>query len=202
MQADCSNCGRSPAQKTGRCEICYNYFHRTGAERPPHLYERKLSKGAPCGNCGRSPVHARNRCEACYRHLQLTGQERTSRRTRTSQQMKWCKRCGSLKVYAFNRCKTCYRYRWEHGKDRPKYLFDDNPCCKNCDAPLRTLISRSGKRSTSIKGFCEACYNYKRRFGKDRPQHLWGAGPVGWCECGYPAVALVEDIPVCSRHKE
>lgn len=201
--AMCANCKRSPVQKTGRCGVCYNYFRRTGEERPPHLYERDYLGKKSCSNCGRSLIHAKGRCAACYAHWVATGTERRSRRTRTHQQMKWCKRCGGLQVYAFNRCVTCYRYRRKHGKDRPKYLFDDNPCCGNCGIPLRTLISGSGKRTTSVKGVCEPCYNYKRRFGKERPRHLWGAGEHGWCDCGYPAIALVDgDIPVCNRHKE
>lgn len=202
MQGNCSNCGRSAPLKTGRCLVCYNYWRRVGEERPPHLHQRKWSRGALCDNCKRAPIHGKGRCAACYRHWKKYGTERKSRRTRTPQQMKWCKRCGRLQVYAFNRCVTCYRYRRIHGKDRPKYLFDDEQRCQNCSIPLRTLISASGKRTTSIKGICEACYNYKRRFGIERPQRLWGAGPEGWCDCGYPAVALVEDIPVCAKHAQ
>lgn len=160
----CSNCQRAAAKKMGRCDSCYQYYHRTGVERPATAYLRP----------------------------------------RRGTQIKWCKNCGRMDVVAHNRCNACDNYYRVHKKERPRHLYkvDHEHRCKNCGIPLAAQGKRRSSRNRFSRGFCETCHSYKRRTGKARPKHLWGDGPFGWCDCGYPAMALVEDIPVCVRHKE
>lgn len=116
---------------------------------------------------------------------------------------KWCKICGEFdKRIRLGMCDACYKFFLVHRKKRPRHLWDEDATCKNCDIPLSALGKYSSGQKRHKKGYCDPCYNYQLRHQKPRPKHLWGDGPHGWCECGYPAVALVEDIPVCVRHKE
>lgn len=74
--------------------------------------------------------------------------------------------------------------------------------CKVCGVPLSALGIHNG-RKRQRRGKCETCASYWRKYRRERPRYLWGIGPAGWCECGYPAVDLVDgDIPVCDRHRE
>lgn len=164
-QRICKNCGRPAARRRSRCATCYNYYSRTGKERPPELYGRKL------------PVD-------------LTG---------TPQ---WCEVCGDTRLWRGNKCQACYAYWVKHRKKRPKRLWDDDATCRNCGIPLNAVGKQKSGRRRQAKGYCLNCYTYKNRTGKERPKEFWGDGPHGFCECGYPAVALVQDIPVCARHKE
>lgn len=114
----------------------------------------------------------------------------------------WCANCGSTKVMTVGLCSPCRRYWLKHGRKRPKHLWSSDVVCKNCRMPLGGVGKLNSGARRQRKGRCLPCAEYMKRTGKARPKHLWGDGPHGWCECGYPAVALVEDIPVCARHRE
>lgn len=115
---------------------------------------------------------------------------------------RWCKNCGRLQVWRCGRCATCDTYWKRNHVERPRYLWDIEAVCRNCKFPLSALLPKANGRRRQCRGFCEACSSYRRKYGRERPQHLWGIGPLGWCDCGFPAVALFENMPVCSRHKE
>jgi hypothetical protein len=109
---------------------------------------------------------------------------------------RWCKRCRTYGELRSGLCGACYEYKRRNKKSRPRYCWDEDIGCRNCGIPLKSIRQNA-------KGHCYACAQYQRRTGKDRPRHLWGIGPAGWCECGYPAVAIIDkDIPVCVRHRE
>ncbi len=117
---------------------------------------------------------------------------------------RWCKVCGALEVYGYGRCYNCYRYYYRHKRERPRHFWDKNHTCKTCGVPLSSLgVYDDGVkvRRRQVKGRCHACRIYLYRCKRERPERLWGIGPAGWCECGFPAVAVVEDNPVCNRHK-
>ncbi len=114
----------------------------------------------------------------------------------------WCKNCGRMENWRSGLCEACYHYWLRHRMKRPRHLWDDEMGCKNCGVPLKSQGLFKGGERRQRKGYCIPCAAYKLRTGKHRPKHLWGDGPHGWCECGYPAVALVEDMPVCVRHRE
>lgn len=116
---------------------------------------------------------------------------------------RWCKVCGEFDTrLRLGMCGTCYKFFRLHRKNRPKHLWNSEGRCKNCNIPLAALGKYDSGAKRQKRGYCDPCYNYQSRYGKARPKHLWMDGPHGFCECGYPAVALVEDIPVCTRHKE
>ena len=162
-----------------------------------------------CKNCQRRPAaKKRSRCSGCYKYWKVNHVERPERLYKRVSigdrggRAGWCEVCGNTKVHASGKCVTCYD-RWVKDKSRrPKWLWDDDYRCKTCNVPLKSMGHYKNGRRRQVKGYCVACYKYKRRTGSPRPRELWGDGPHGFCECGYPAVALVEDIPVCGRHKE
>lgn len=208
----CKNCGRAAAKHSTRCYACRTYFYAVGVERPEKLYRRKTKaerngKPAQCVNCWRTAKHG-ERCQACYTYFYRHGVERPMelhrRKTLTDRggQPAWCEVCGNPNVFMSGKCSACYEYWKTHKKKRPKYMWDEDAKCKNCGYPLKAVgVENSGQRRCR-KGLCNPCRHYRQKMGKDRPKHLWGDGPHGFCECGYPAVALVEDIPVCVRHQE
>lgn len=81
-------------------------------------------------------------------------------------------------------------------------MWDVEVACANCGVPFSSLGKQSSGVHRSRGNLCLTCYKYQNRYGRPRPQYLWGIGPLGWCECGFPAIALVESMPVCVRHKE
>lgn len=142
-----------------------------------------------CSNCGAFlPMGKvrRGRCMSCAKYFRLNGTERPE----YFWSSKFCSNCSESLAYARGRCEACNRYFCRHGAERPRHYFKD-ATCMNCKKPL--LNDRC-----PTKGFCENCRQYSRRNnGKNRPKRLWGVGPHGWCDCGQPAVELIEDIPVC-----
>lgn len=131
----------------------------------------------------------------------MTRKELQRRRQTTARS--WCKICGQFdRRLRCNMCGACYKFFRLHRKNRPRHLWDHEARCKNCNIPLTVLGKYDSGAKRQKKGYCDPCYNYHLRYGKARPKHLWLDGPHGFCECGYPAVALVEDIPVCARHRE
>jgi hypothetical protein len=116
---------------------------------------------------------------------------------------RWCVVCGNPELLALNRCNACYTFLRKNGKERPRHLWDIDATCKTCGFPLASAGREKKGCRSQRSGWCKPCSTYRITYGKSRPRHLWGIGPVGWCECGYPAVALVAgDIPVCERHRE
>lgn len=161
-----------------------------------------------CKNCGRPAAHKRSRCSGCYKYWKVHHIERPEHLYKRvligdrGGKPGWCEVCGNTKVHTSGKCITCYD-RWVKGRPRrAKWLWDEDYRCKTCGIPLKSIGHYKNGRRRQVKGYCVACYKYKRRTGQPRPKHLWGDGPLGFCECGYPAVALVEDIPVCVRHQE
>ncbi|TXH43472.1 MAG: hypothetical protein E6Q97_34070 [Desulfurellales bacterium] len=149
---------------------------------------------------------SRHRCATCHSYFVRNKKERPEHLYRYGVRVvkpSWCATCGKGEVYAAGECRACRHYRNKHGKRRPRYLWDDSCRCRTCGIPIASLGRDSNGYRRQVNGRCDACAEYKRRTGKARPKHLWGAGPHGWCECGYPAVDLVgKDIPVCERHRE
>lgn len=165
------------------------------------------NKGSMCSNCKMVEAVKSGRCAICYNYHNRTGRERPAElylRPHRQKQAKWCKNCGRMDLRSHSRCNACHQYFKTHGKERPRHLYkvDQERRCKNCKFPLAALGKKPSGQNRHKCGLCETCYSYKRRTGKARPRQLWGDGPYGFCECGYPAVALVEDIPVCARHRE
>lgn len=155
----------------------------------------------PCKNCGRPAVSNRSRCPGCYTYWRTHQAERPGRLYGRKLPLDrigkpaWCEVCGDTNVLAGGKCSACYKYWLKYKKKRPRHRWDPEYRCKTCGIPLAVLDRQANGR-------CNACYMYRSRHGADRPRELWGDGPHGFCECGYPAVALVEDIPVCVRHRE
>lgn len=115
---------------------------------------------------------------------------------------RWCKVCGSLRIWRAGRCGTCDSYWKRNHVERPRHLWDDEVKCKVCGVPLNALGLHNG-RKRQRRGKCETCASYWRKYRRERPRYLWGIGPAGWCDCGYPAIAVVDgNIPVCARHAE
>lgn len=167
---------------------------------------REKAKSQPttkqCTVCSSPHSSERSRCPTCYSYWRKHGTDRPKQLCERKAKPAWCEVCGDPNVEAQSKCKACYMYWRRHKKKRPRFLWDTDCRCKNCKIPLRSLGRWASGTQRWRSGFCEACIQYKDRTGKARPKHLWGDGPLGFCECGYPAVALVEDIPVCVRHKE
>lgn len=161
-----------------------------------------------CSNCGGPRKVGRRRCATCHSYLMRNKQERPERLYRYGitavSKPAWCAVCGKGKIRRRCLCAACYDYARRHkGRRRPRWFWSDEYRCKNCKIPLASFEKRADGRRRQTRGMCLPCYNYTLRSGQPRPRHLWGAGPHGWCECGFPAVALVgKDIPVCERHRE
>lgn len=69
------------------------------------------------------------------------------------------------------------------GRHRPAVEDISDRKCKVCKRPYAKL--RCGK--------CMACYKYFSIHGRNRPQRLIDRqAPLGWCDCGQPAVESVE----------
>ena len=162
-----------------------------------------------CKICGRAAAPNRSRCAACYRYYREHRQERPlalwSRTLSVDRGSApaWCEVCGDIRIDCGGKCNACYGYWIKHRRKRPRYWWDVDAVCKTCRIPLASVGRYRTGRPRWIKGHCPACYRYKERTGKARPRHLWGIGEHGWCDCGFPAVAIVsKDIPVCERHRE
>lgn len=158
-----------------------------------------------CKNCGQPATSGRRRCATCHSYFVRNKRERPESLYRYGVRVvkpAWCVTCGSANVYAAGECRACRIHRNRTGKARPRFRWDPDCRCRTCGVPIASLgKTKSGRRQ--VNGRCDACAAYLYRTGKARPKHLWGAGPHGWCECGFPAVALIgKDIPVCERHKE
>lgn len=170
------------------------------------------NKAKTCSNCQCQGTYAKGRCHACWIYHKRTLSERPRRLWNRAlgvyekDKPRWCCNCTSLRLVANLRCGACNQYYKKHGKERPRHLWDREMRCRNCAIPLAALPRRSYgiyRRRRQKKGYCQACDSYQRKYGRKRPQRLWGIGPLGWCECGWPAVAFVaKKIPVCVRHQE
>lgn len=78
-------------------------------------------------------------------------------------------------------CNSCYHYEWKRGRPRPRYLWAEE--CINCKRP------RTGPSSLRSYGRCDTCRRYLQRYGKERaPDIIRRHAPLGWCDCGAPAV--------------
>lgn len=175
-------------------------------------HEQKVKIVELCSNCNCVGVYAKKRCFACWIYHKRNHTERPKHlwfRTlgvHEKDKPRWCRNCTSPNIVSNLRCGACDQYYRIHKKERPRHLWDTDMGCTNCRIPLASLPRRKyGKypRRRQNKGRCQACHSYLRKYGRERPRYLWGIGPLGWCECGHPAVDLVDgDIPVCDRHRE
>lgn len=109
-------------------------------------------------------------------------------------QKRFCTVCGAEGIYAQERCRACYFYHRRNGTDRPRHLWDKEHTCHNCGRPPRG--------SRQVRGLCINCYIYESKTGKPRPQHLWGIGEHGWCDCGWPAITVVDGMALCKSCTE
>lgn len=151
-----------------------------------------------CSHCRQRPVRAKGLCGRCYEYKRVFGRDRVIKKDPA----RWCKNCGRLQIRRMTRCATCDTYWKRNHMERPRYLWDIEATCRNCKFPFSALPPRKNGRKRQCKGRCQPCDSYWRKYKQERPRRLWGDGPHGFCLCGYPAVALVEDMPVCTRHKE
>lgn len=152
-----------------------------------------------CKVCGR-PAKKNDRCEACQSYYRRKGVERPPHlyQRMTKAELRalphWCMNCGKTEVSRYGLCTACYVYEKRNGRKRPRYLWDESAACHTCKRPLPEIGIRRRP-----KGYCLDCYKYKQRTGKPRPRHLWGIGPLGWCDCGQPAVVEIEGMALCKR---
>lgn len=149
-----------------------------------------------CGNCGQKPGEKRYRylCVACYYYqLRHDGKPRPKKLYLKHKRPRWCRTCGSIKPIINGYCVACYYYQLRHdGKPRPRHLWDDESVCLTCGKPLHT--------TGGIMGYCKKCYGYQAYYpGKPRPRHLWRIGPLGWCDCGEPAVTEIAEMKLCRQ---
>ena len=149
-----------------------------------------------CSNCRKAPVKYTKSalCSTCGKYEQRHGKPRPQSLITPPCKPQTCKVCGSGKVFSWGMCQTCDGYKRRTGKNRPRALFADDPICKNCKRPLRHLPNRQRQHRRML---CTACADYERCNHKPRPQHLWGVGPHGWCECGWPAIEMIEGMALC-----
>ncbi len=62
----CQQCGTVGLLTRGRCLTCYQYWHRTGRERPAYLWDGTPQR-LPCRVCGQPSTYRRIRwCQLCY----------------------------------------------------------------------------------------------------------------------------------------
>ena len=116
---------------------------------------------------------------------------------------KWCRNCGDPRIWCRGRCRACDRYYRRTDKERPRRLWNRHERkCKNCKIPIAALPRLKRGEYRQYNGRCQSCHSYWRKWHRERPREFWGIGPAGWCECGYPATATVEGMPVCNRHRE
>lgn len=141
-------------------------------------------------------VENQGRCAACHKYLRKYGRERPitaiHAAAERSKRAKWCTVCGHPKTHCRERCAACYRYWMKSGfkRDRPRHMWDKDATCRTCGRPLWVKPGSNGR--------CLACYKFFNRTHRDRPRHLWGIGPVGWCECGEPAITIREKMTLCA----
>lgn len=142
-----------------------------------------------CSNCGKEKKgNYKELCIACYNYFWRNGHHKQLK-------SKWCSVCGRIPKRNLEEgmCGTCYKYKHKTGRKRPRHLWDTEATCKNCGKPLSVCTRRS------IRGLCSLCYDYKWCYKKDRPRRLWGIGNHGWCECGGPAVGIVDGMALCKN---
>jgi len=170
-----------------------------------------------CANCSVSMSDYRlfvgNLCHRCYTY------ERRNKRPRPKIQgtlRPWakhglatglCRNCKLKLVYSRNLCKSCYTYKYSKKKgDRPYNLFREN--CRTCLKPFQKGDQRS-------HGECSTCARYRDRHHRTRPKSLIEKhSPLGWCDCGNPAVIILkvprpfhqhhgdytDDLGLCALH--
>lgn len=132
-----------------------------------------------------------------------------------------CCICVQEPTYAAHRCRTCATYFYDHGYERPGYLFQKHcsrcgasplkaaGLCDTCyvyrqrtgqnrprylfdpDAPCHNANCRRPLHLKGQAGYCDPCRLYVLRHGEERPARLTG-GPGVWCECGERATRAIE----------
>lgn len=153
-----------------------------------------------CINCGKVMSQNWARCGNCRAYLYRRGVERPKRlwsRVLSGDRKDaptWCIVCGHPHTIHRGMCNACYSFWKVHRKKRPRYLWDDDVVCMTCKRPLIPL-GTNGRR----KGYCDPCYRYMKKHNEPRPRRLWGIGPLGWCECGQPAVTEMSGFTLCQR---
>ncbi len=179
------------------------------AERP-HVAKKQEAKAEAqpvnliiCANCKLEKKHsAFGLCNTCYVYQSRHGEPRPLHLARyqagKQSQPKWCMTCGYPGIFGLCRCQACYMYWLRHKKERPKWLWNEDICCKNCAYPKKAALHRKSGVSVFHKGRCGPCYRYKNRTGNERPGHLWGNGKFGWCLCGRPANYQKDGFDLCT----
>lgn len=152
---------------------------------------RTQSKYKNCIICGedvRGRYVCRGRCSKCYAYLKRHGIERPTNLSTSRprpQDRAPCSNCKKAPVLSRGMCRACYAYWWKHRKPRPARRYRD--VCWHCKRPLNS------ETCSMFNGWCNNCYVYKRKYGRDRSKEiLQKYAPLGWCDCGQPAVTLLE----------
>ena len=179
------------------------------AERPQVVKKHEVEPAQPanliiCANCQQKRKKcALGLCNTCYAFQLRHGVPRPLHLVRyqmeKQSQPKWCTTCGNPELYNVHRCHACYTYWMRYKKERPKWLWNKDVCCKNCAFPKKAALRGKGGYALFHKGRCAPCYRYKNRTGRERPAHLWGAGKHGFCDCGYPAEHQAGEFNLCNR---
>lgn len=158
-----------------------------------------------CKHCGYpcKKTHGLGLCSACatfyFKYRQMRPRRLIEASATRRRKAKWCMTCGHPDIMCKQECKLCYGYRQRNGKPRPRWMWDDDLCCVNCDFPKKAALRRKNGRIYFHQDKCAACYAYHKRTGKERPEYLWGKGSKGWCSCGYPAEHQIDKINMCNR---
>ncbi len=101
---ECFNCGKSsPKLKMGRCVTCYNYFNRTGLERPEEYWRNTVV--CRNSNCDRplatDPNARRHVCNACYSYSNKYKIDRPEKLCKPKNTCGWCS-CGNQIILSYS----------------------------------------------------------------------------------------------------
>jgi hypothetical protein len=146
-----------------------------------------------CSNCGRvsSGKVVRGLCPPCRLFEDRHGRPRTTADMirRKGDPRPFCTNCKQARVTRHRfLCGACYQYQKRTGKQRPSHLWRES--CYVCRRPRVTGF---------VRGRCRVCHGYLQRYGRDRdPKRIVRLYPMGWCDCGNPAVRADDEMRYCA----
>lgn len=119
----CTICHDRPVRTVGRCGRCYNYWRRTGRERPDWIKPRVMV----CLVCNERPAVGVGRCMRCTAYLRKRGVERPPtlshpNKSHPQGQPHTCSNGCPVAPVARGFCWPCYQYFRRHGHNRPAYM--------------------------------------------------------------------------------
>ncbi len=142
-----------------------------------------------CTNCHTIPAGrvVNGLCPACRHFYRRHGRMRTrydKRERGSGEKRPFCTNCKISHTNGHRHlCRACYQYRQRNGTDRPSHLWRTS--CRVCGRPKVPGQFANGR--------CLACNQYRNYHGQDRSKdQVQQRYPYGWCDCGKPAVVVVE----------